>query len=88
MEHAVFYFQKQYNHKISFNKNLILKAETMSQDQLLSLFSMSLIFLLWMIFPTDVGAVFLQRISDDLLKFLFELPYSRNIESEAVSQAF
>ncbi len=61
-------------------------AESMSRDQLLGMISISVIFLVWMIFPTDLFAFSIQNLADELMKYALELPYSRSLESEAVNK--
>ena len=39
--------------------------------------------LLWAFLPSDLTALMTQYIADRFLKFIFQLPYSRQLEREA-----
>lgn len=45
--------------------------------------SISLALIVWAILPSDLTAALTQVLADKLLKFTFELPYSRELEKEA-----
>lgn len=59
------------------------KAEEISHSRLLDIVSISLVLIVWAILPTDLTAALAQLFADRLLKFTFELPYSRDLEREA-----
>lgn len=45
--------------------------------------SIGLVLIVWAFLPTDLTAAIGQLVADRLLKFTFELPYSRDLEREA-----
>jgi len=50
---------------------------------LVDIFSIFLVGIVWAFLPTDFTALITQYIADKFLKFLFQLPYSRQLEREA-----
>lgn len=58
-------------------------AEEISHSRLVDIFSIAMGGLLWAFLPSDVTALITQYIADKFLKFLFQLPYSRQLEREA-----
>lgn len=58
-------------------------AEEISHSRLVDILSIALAGILWAFLPSDITALISQYIADKFLKFLFQLPYSRQLESEA-----
>ena len=58
-------------------------AEEISHSRLLDMISIGLVLVFWAILPTDLTAALSQFVADRFLKFLFELPFSRQLEKEA-----
>lgn len=58
-------------------------AEEISHSRLIDIFSIAMAGLLWAFLPSDITALITQYIADKFLKFLLQLPYSRQLESEA-----
>jgi predicted Zn-dependent protease len=55
----------------------------MSYARLLDLVSIGLIFICWAICPTDFSALISQSLANEFVKLYLDLPYSRQLESEA-----
>ena len=55
----------------------------MSHTRLIDIISIGLALVVWTILPSDITAALTQILADRLLKFTFELPYSRELETEA-----
>lgn len=58
-------------------------AEEVSHSRLVDIFSIAMAGVLWAFLPSDITALITQYIADKFLKFIFQLPYSRQLESEA-----
>jgi len=58
-------------------------AEEISHSRLIDIFSIAMAGLLWAFLPSDLTALMTQYIADRFLKFIFQLPYSRQLEREA-----
>jgi len=63
-------------------------AEEISHSRLLDIISIGLVLVFWAILPTDLTAALTQFCADRFLKFLFELPFSRQLEKEADTVKF
>lgn len=58
-------------------------AEEISHSRLIDITSIGLAGLVWAFLPSDFTALITQYLADKFLKFVFELPYSRQLEKEA-----
>ena len=57
----------------------------MSNTHLIDVVSIGLSMLVWAVLPTDLTALITGMLATKFLKYVFELPYSRNLEKEADS---
>jgi predicted Zn-dependent protease len=60
-----------------------LKAEEISHSRLIDIVSIGMAGLLWAFLPSDMTALITQYLADKFLHFIFQLPYSRQLEKEA-----
>ncbi len=58
-------------------------AEEISHSRLIDVVSIVMAGLLWAFLPSDIIALITQYFADKFLNFLFQLPYSRQLETEA-----
>lgn len=58
-------------------------AEGLSHQGVINFFSMFIIAAIWAVIPNDLVSYFLHRSSTSTVKYLFEYPYSRELENEA-----
>lgn len=58
-------------------------VEAMSYGRLLDIISIFSIFIIWSLIPSDVVALLGQWLANEFMKIYYDLPYSRQLESEA-----